>query len=268
MNTRYIYIVEDHSIFAENIEKSILNYLNRQEGHPLASWFSGVKIISENFAHWSQSFSNDQQLQHLFILDVSLDDQISGFQIAKAIREKDASSQFIFLTSHVEMMNEVFINNLKALSFINKRDVSMEDRLFSALDQFFHEIQLNLKTLTQSPHKKQTSKEDEYLTYQYKNTHYKINHKDILFVETDTFKRRLMIKTNHGIFPCQKSVEQLHRILPSFFMRVHRSIIVNRNVIISLKFNNGQYNILLKNNCELPVSKGYLLDLKAFLQKQ
>lgn len=264
---RNIYIIEDHSIFANNIEDIILKYLKNTKNNHKPCYFSDPIIISKDFKPWSEAYSNKEQVQHLFILDVSLDDQISGFQLAKAIREKDVSSQFIFLTSHGEMMNEVFINNLKALSFINKQDALMEERLYSALDQIFHEIDLKSKSSALQVSLKSNTTEETYLKYQYKNTHYRIKHHDIIAIETDTFKRRLWIKTTHGNFFCQLKMEQILEVLPSFFARIHRSVVVNLNTVQRLYVHEGQHRVVLKDKSELPVSKTYHTFLKDYLKK-
>jgi len=265
-----VFIIEDNLKFAERIRNIIKTDFEVRKENGQSVHFSGIDIISKDFKSWVGLYKKDKDVSHLFLLDVSLDNSITGFQIAKQIRKNDPDSQIIFLTSHIELMGQVFVHNLKALSFVHKHDPLMEQRLTSAMDQMFHEWRLRQTELIDNRIQLNFGGEKHgdvsHLKYQYKNVHYRIEHNDIYSIETDTFRRRLVIKTDNGVYPCQRKLGEIENRLPQTFMRIHRSIIVNLNKIERLHSIEEQYIVVLKNGSEFPVSRTYTSGILEFLR--
>ena len=66
----------------------------------------------------------------------------------------------------------------------------------------------------------------------------------------------------------EKPLNQLETMLPDYFIRIHRSFIVNLHHVVSYKYiKGGSYELLLKNEEVLPVSKYRIKTLKThFIQ--
>lgn len=82
----------------------------------------------------------------------------------------------------------------------------------------------------------------------------------------ESLQKKIWIYRNENQYKTAIPLKELQTRLPSNFVRVHRSYIVNLNYIsrISKDFSSN-YIIFLKNGVELPVSQSYIHNLKAAL---
>lgn len=70
----------------------------------------------------------------LYFLDIQLNSDINGLELARQIRLLDPSGYIIFLTTHSEMMALTFQYHVEALDFITKDDPKLlEQRLRDCL---------------------------------------------------------------------------------------------------------------------------------------
>mgnify|MGYP003605728634 CR=1 FL=1 len=80
--------------------------------------------------------------------------------------------------------------------------------------------------------------------------------KDILYIERDTYERKLIIKTKNNSFKVSLTKEQMLASLDKRFKQVHRACIVNTNEVLSYYWGQGYF--ILKNGTEVPLcSRNY-----------
>jgi len=56
----------------------------------------------------------------LYFLDVDLESDIDGFELAAKIKELDVSATIVFITTHSEMVHNVFLLKIEAMEYISK----------------------------------------------------------------------------------------------------------------------------------------------------
>lgn len=87
---------------------------------------------------------------------------------------------------------------------------------------------------------------------------------DIVWIEADDYC--VIIHTGKKpSYSMRVSLKSLEHKLPNHFMRVHRKGIVNMNEVKEFK-NGNDSKLILKNDDEVPVSKGKIKEVKAFLR--
>jgi len=245
-----LYIFEDESSYSDKIVAILKEFENNTTD------FSICKCIAVNrsFLEAFESIEMTMDRKNIYILDITLDDTVNGFQIAQKIRTFDADGYIIFLTSRAELTGNVFEYHLKPLNFIIKFSSSCKEQLYDSLKQIVFEQTL----LEETTHNSNTNTPVESLSYTYKNMLYKINYDDILYIETHGLKRYLNIHTASDIYNCPMSLKEMLNVLPKHFMRCHKSYILNTTHISKLDLSPPQCNAYLSDNKQCPVSKVYV----------
>jgi len=239
-----IYIIEDDLSFAIGLEDMIKQYMI-DSGN---TYFEKIVKINNNFEQILSSEHIKKKVKDLYILDIDLDYKMNGLKLAQHLRMKDPNSYVLFVTSHKELMGEVFLLNLKAISFIYKSDPSKEERLRSALDQIHHELFLVNEEVLQENH----------LQYKFKHKYYKIAISEIRYIETNSLRRRLDIHGASDVYPCQLKLKEIEEQLPDYFIKIHRSVVVNMNCVKRINTADGLYAVVLNDEVLQPISRAYV----------
>ncbi|MBW1296492.1 LytR/AlgR family response regulator transcription factor [Aquimarina litoralis] len=164
----------------------------------------------------------------ILFLDIQMPD-LKGTDLAKMI---PSSTQIIFTTAYSEYALEGF--ELNALDYLLKPITF--NRFLAAI----HKVE----------NKKPSPFMEETITIKSGYDLYKIKYKDIFFIESDS--EYVIYHTDNGKIMSHQTLKSLENELPHFFMRVHRSFIVNKNYATTLKGKD-----LLLNNIKIPVSATY-----------
>ena len=180
----------------------------------------------------------DLSERKIYILDICLQSNITGINIALKIRENDWDSEIIFLTNHSNYEQKVYNNIFKVFRFIEKFD-NMEDRLNECID-------IILK------------KKNDKGVFKYKNNQIdlRIYLKDILYIYRDKDERKLVIKTTNNSFLVNITLDEILKELDERFKKVHRSCIVNTERVNKFDWKKGKF--ILDNSEEVELlSKKY-----------
>lgn len=184
-----------------------------------------------------------QKFDFLF-LDVEMP-EMDGFQVAKALREKDAQVYVIFLTFHQSRMAEAF--GVKAFRYLLKP--INETDIYQAMSDVIEEI----GTTT-------------HMLIPVKNQEIVVNIKDILYLEAIGEEVIIYLMATNYIVrePLKKWKEKLPK---DRFFQTHKSFLVNLAYVKSV----GKNTLLLNNGLEIPMSrrqrKGFLDALHCFIRK-
>lgn len=158
----------------------------------------------------------------VLILDINLNSDISGIELAKKIREKNKNIYLIFSTGHLEY--SLLAYSVKTFDYLPK-PITLE-RLEVTLNRLLDDlngnnskrfIQLNKKTI--------------------------INEREINYIKRDGMK--LVFCTNSGEYETYNSFNKIEKTLSNNFIRCHKSYIANTENILNINTNN---NTIVFNN--------------------
>lgn len=180
----------------------------------------------------------------LYFLDIGLQADCNGLQLAAAIRSRDPLGEIVFITSKSEMCYLTYEYQVRALDFIIKDNPSaLPDKIRKCM-RAAAEKEKQINALSLEPLYLKINGERVYL-----------NTEDVLYIKTSKEAiHKIIIYTKTGfesIYSTLKEMELALKKYPSF-CRCNKSIIVNKKYI-ERTTNKGK-ELLLTNGTVLPVS--------------
>ena len=187
-------------------------------------------FMKNSFDYTIKSFSNyDDNFEEIikrkgskiYILDIELNNGISGIDIARKIREYDWNSTIIMLTSHSEMGYDVLKAQIMVLDFISK----------------FEDYKLRLTQLIEKIIEKENIK--GVIHYTNKGYSYRIDISNILYIVKEPLGRKCKVVTINGEYDITCTLNEIMTRLDENFYLTHRSCIVNTAHIEHVDWTNG-----------------------------
>ena len=110
-----IVICDDDNIYREKLEKIIYGILIEKQikSEIILSTANPAEIID---------YVDSSSVITLYLLDIYIDEQYSGIDLAKHIRQTDDISPIIFITNYSDMLSTTYEFKLKLLDYIYKND--------------------------------------------------------------------------------------------------------------------------------------------------
>lgn len=133
------------------------------------------------------------------------------------------------------------------------------------LESIFEEVIAELQRLKQEPQNRQNKniKENDTFNVKIGGNHYSFFYRDILFFEAQT--KKVAVKTFGQEVCFYDAIETIAEHLPPYFIRCHRSYIININHIKSTHL--GDNMICLKDNSRIPISRSYKGDVRQVVKE-
>ena len=188
----------------------------------------GIQINQEYDAKYYEGYNEelakeieDTSIRKVYIMDIELDNSISGIEIAEKIREEDWDSEIVFVTSHDRMFDEVHRNVLEVFDFI-ERFINMEGRLE--------------KDILRIIKKKYDS---GILKIKGSNVEVELHVKNILYIEKE--ERKSVIHACGNRYKTNLTLEKLQERLDQRFIRTHKGCIANKEHIIEKNYGAGYF---------------------------
>ncbi|MBK1811692.1 response regulator transcription factor [Clostridium sp. YIM B02505] len=183
----------------------------------------------------------------LYILDVDLNSDINGIELADKIRNKDLQSYLIFITSHSELAYLTFKYKVEAFDYIIK---DSRDSLFKELNDALIKIE-----------KRSNNGEEDKKFFIIKDGRSitKIEFKDILFFETTIIKNKLKVNCINRCKEFYSKLKDVEECLDERFIKCHKSFVVNIDNIELV--NKKEKLIYMKNGQTCYLSKTYTKEL-------
>lgn len=153
----------------------------------------------------------DDNRTDVLILDINLKSDKSGLEIASKVRERYKNTYFIFTTAHLEYAMMAY--KFKTFDYLAKPVTS--ERLEETIVRLFEDVNGLPKKYIKIDNKKTIIDEGE-----------------ILFIKRDGMK--LVFHTKNRDYETYSSFNKIQDLLPSSFVRAHKSYIVNINNIVNL----------------------------------
>lgn len=217
-------ICEDEDILAGKYIKEIDRFMMSNDEEYKIHRFKGYT------KKWEAFVRNNKEYK-VYLLDIKTAEG-SGIDAARRIREEfdDWVSMIMIITAYSEYKYEALSKRLMLVDFINKLD-DFEIRLREAL-------QICMKNY---------DKKFKSIKYNYRNISYNIELRNILYIEKEPDSKRSMIKTIHGDYYIQGSLESISKNLDKRFVKCSRSVFVN---IEQVEFYNYKENVITFKNGE------------------
>ena len=213
-----IVIIDDDIIFSKKLKKQVLKYFNED-----------ITII--DFFDWD--FINTNKIDLLF-LDIELgeqeDDEVNGIEEAIKIRNlKRWDIEIIFITSHSNFISNSF--DAGPVYFIDKSE--LDKRLPRAVEAL----------------KRKGFREKKVIEFKDKF----IDLNDLIYVSSQKNNIHLHMRYIDGDIIVRATLNELVKVLPINFVRIHKSFIVNMN-FIKTKYKD---KVLLFDDSILSISRSH-----------
>lgn len=226
-----IVVVEDEKIHQKTVKDSITKILFKSDDE--------IKV--EYFAKYNKTLEKiilDDSIRKIYIMDIELENGISGIQIAKKIRDIDWESEIIFITSHDKMFETVYRNIYQVFDFIEKYH-DMSTRLVSDLEIIFKK-----------------NFDNKMLIYSNRFFDLKIYYRNILYIYREKDERKLVIVTDTNRFKVGLTIPEMLGHLDTRFKQCHRACIINVDRVQKYDWIDGKFTLDTKEEIDM-LSKKY-----------
>lgn len=242
-----IYLCEDNKKQLAHLEKIITNFILIEEldMEIVCACTTPNEILKslEDFHH-----------SGLYFLDIELDADIDGFQLAEKIRELDPRGYIVFITTHSELSYLSFEKHVEAMDFILKD----YPRLLPARIQECIKRTLRLY----SSIKNETPKT---LSLKIGGRYLYVPIADIYCIKSSDNEHKLLLLTDYSVYEFYDTLQNIQTRLDSSFLQCHKSCIVNLYYVTAI--NKLTHSVQLKNGQICPLSARKYFTFKKYLQE-
>ena len=179
-------------------------------------------------------------VRKVYILDIELNDKVSGINIAKLIRDVDYENEILFITNHDGMFESVHRGVYEVFDFIEK----------------FHDFDKRFKKDIKAILKRNF--DNKMFNYKVNTIELSIYYREIMYIYTD--ERKLVIVTPTNKYTVNMTIKEMLTLLDDRFRQCHKSCIVNTDHIEKKDYKNGY--IILNNGMKVDyLSKKFMKEL-------
>lgn len=217
-------IVEDD----QNNTRRIKDIINNEK------YKTYLEVKTYDFKGYSEellNIINNHDIRTVYILDIELENSKSGIEIASLIRENDWDSEIIFITNHEKMFETAHRNVYNVFDFIEK----------------YHDLEQRLTEDIKLILSKQNDK--KMFSYKGRNVDLHLYHQSIKYIYRDKEDRKVIIVTESSKYAVSLGVKEILELLDNRFKMVHRSCIVNTDLVSLYDWNNSK--IIMKDGSEV-----------------
>lgn len=215
-------ICDDVPIIAKEIEELLLEY--DQSLFEMDIFYNPLRLIE----------SLDENAYDMFILDMEFPN-LSGLEIAEAIRENNHTSPIIFITSFKEYMEKAF--KVNTFDYIVKPVT--KSKLHASLERTIKYLDLN----------------ESKFTFTFRRAFYSLPFSDIIYFEK--YKRKVFIHTPSDTYETILHTKALLSKVNDNFVQLHTSYIANVRYIKQVKNNIVTMKVNDKQTVDIPISRKY-----------
>lgn len=192
----------------------------------------------------------------IVFLDIELSDD-SGLALAKKLESLERPPVIVFATAYDEYAYQAF--ELNAVDYLLKP--FDEERLEKSLDKASKLLHQSKKSFSITP-SHLTGENSGKIPVLVAERIVILHLSDILFVESQDGKS--LVHTVDRQYKVSEALVVFEKKLPpSQFLRVHRSYIVNLDHIVEIEpWFNSTYNLFLKNDAKVPVSRTFVKQMR------
>lgn len=225
----FVYICEDDRTQREYVETCVKNYIMIED--------LDAKLIlsTEDPYELVEILQQNQGNTGLYFIDVNLQTDMNGLELASKIRDLDPTGKIVFITTHSELSYMTFTYKIEAMDYIIKGNPGeLPGRIRDC-------IEVALKRYLSDEGGKQ-----KIFKYKIGNTIRTVNYSDIFFFESSITPHKIIMHledTHVEFYGTMKELEELGED----FCRCHKSFVVNKDNIKYIDKTNMQ---VVMNNGE------------------
>lgn len=185
-----------------------------------------------------------------YFLDIELEGDMNGLELAGIIRENDPLANIIFITTFADKLKLTFKYKIAAMDYIVKSTdkPSFSKRITDALETAYKRYLIIGQTQTAN-----------ILQIKIGDTIKNIKYDDIYYFETAAVAHKIKLHTNNGIYEFYGKLKELEKI-DSRFCRCHNSYLINIDYV--KEYHPKSRILLMQNGHECLVSYRYSKNLK------
>ena len=232
-----IFLCEDDSIQRQHMENIISAHISQAQGQIQLALSTGspTQLINHLEAHTEPS--------SLYILDMDLQHEINGIELAKIIREYDHFGTIIFVTTHAEQSHIALRSRIEVMDYIIKGDPKrMASEVCECIDLAYN---------------KYNSAQPAAEYFQIKSADGVQNipiEKIICFEAKKAIPHKVFLYTHNDMLEFRGLLNEVEAHNPSFF-RCHKSYVVNIENIKLLRRVQRTGEAVMKNGMIVPVGE-------------
>ena len=185
----------------------------------------------------------------LYFLDVDLQSDLNGIELGAEIRRLDVSATIVFITSHANMLPQVFKYKIEAMEYIVKDSPAkdIEKRTIAC-------IELAYKRYLDGKHT-----QVKYYTAKIGDQILNIPYDDILFFESSiTQQRRLLLHTTNSELEFRGQISDVSNLGLPFF-QCHQSFVLNLKHVHHVDTINRE--VTMANDAIIPVARRKMAEM-------
>ena len=223
-----IAVCDDNNAALKLLNKSIKNAFSKFTDEFNVTVFSdGTVLLNE---HKKEPFD-------IVFLDIDMP-VVSGFDIAKSLRDDFSNCYIIFVTSHSELVYESM--NFQPFNFIRKNcSVPIDESVFDIVSKLMQHMKQNEKIILED--------------YNYRK--HSVLIRNIIYIESDGHYVTFYALSDGFPIRIRGSITEHEEKYSKYdFVRIHKKYLINLRYLSQLNYNSNEI-ILGKINKHLPLSK-------------
>ena len=229
-----VYVCEDNAEQRDYLTTCISDIIEVEDfGFEIAVSTGNPRVILE-------AIQGEQQTG-IFFLDIDLNTDMNGIELASEIRKIQPRCYIIFVTTHSEMSYMTFSYKVEAMDFIIKDNVrEIKNRV--------HQCLINCYQLSDQ------QSDDVTRNYMVKigDRVKAIPYDDILYFEVAKSSRKIILYAKNCKLEFIGKMKDLEKDLDQRFVRCHRSFLINKENVVTV---NKEENIVtLSGGVTCPIS--------------
>ena len=196
---------------------------------------------------------------NLYFLDIVLQREINGIQLAAKIRDYDPDGFVIYVTVRDDMMPDTLSAMTTPTGFISKTNMFNKEKFIPQVQQVLQVVKKRLVTLQQTAEPTLTLHSGALLLT--------LKLKDIVYCEKEHGLRTTRIVTTTQSYVVHKNLNTIKEQLTGMqFFNEFQSYALNLDHVITVDFNKGV--ISMDNRDHLTFSRGTIKKLRTYYQMQ
>lgn len=174
----------------------------------------------------------------IYFLDVNLNSDINGIQLAEQIRKYDPRGFIIFITSHAEMSYLTFLYKVEALDYIIKDN-------YNNISQRIEECLKN----SIAKYDATCNNSEKFFSLKINDKIVNVNFNDIYYFETSSQIHKVILHSTNRQVEFYSKMKDIEKKLDERFCRCHNSFIVNKDKIQEIDKKNRIAHMVNGEDC-------------------
>lgn len=233
-----VYICEDEDAIRQHISRHITNFytIHQEYEQPDISSFSKPADLLAALS--------DTSSMGIYLLDIELNSDMNGLELARAIRNRDPKGFIVFITSHVEYAPTSLKLQVEAFDYIDKCSPELKSTLSCTLMKIHERHALFQENSFDNP--RLHFKSSGCLHYFFAD--------DLIALITSDQSHRIKIFTTDSSIDLNGTLSSFKKNLPeTHFFQCHRSCIINKRHVFS--YDPETHMVEMSNHIKLPVAR-------------